>query len=122
MVSQKWHSFTAEDCLLYKSLVGDTKDGIPGVQGFGEISWLRLTPHAKSLLRVAIKTDNYSTFLSIEDWPPKIKRTQECFESLKLYWKLNKYWTVPDKEIDDVVYTGKLNIPAAEIFLENYLI
>lgn len=122
LVSKKWHQFSAEDCILYKSLVGDSKDGIPGVQGFGEVSWLRLSPHAKSLLRVAIKTDNYTTFLSIEDWPPKVKRTEESFESLKTYWKLNKYWTVPDKEIDDVVYAGKLNIPAAEIFLENYLI
>lgn len=122
LISKKWRGFTAEDSILHKCLVGDLKDGIPGIKGFGTKSWELLSPEAKAYLRVAIKTNNYSTFLSLEDWPPKIKRTQEVFDTLCLYWKLKKYWVVPDKEIDDVVFCGKLNLNAAEIYMESYLI
>lgn len=122
MVSKVWKDFSAEDSLLYKSLVGDRKDGLPGLTGFGAKSWEYLSASSRSLLRVAIKTDSYSTFLSIPDWPPKVKQTPEDFELLKIYWRLKKYWPVPDKEIDDVVFSGKLNLNAAEIFMQGYLI
>jgi 5'-3' exonuclease, N-terminal resolvase-like domain len=122
LVSKKWHGFSAQDSILNKCLVGDRKDGIPGIKGFGEKSWEMLSPHSRSLLRAAIKTNNFYNFEAVPDWPPKVQRTPEMFELLKLYWKLKEYWPVPHKEIDDVVFSGKLNIPAAEIFMEGYLI
>lgn len=122
LFTKKWHGLTPEDCLLYKSLVGDSKDDIPGVKGFGAKSWDYFSIAARQRLRAAMKTNDYSLFLTIEGWPPKIRRTQELFDSLQLYWKLNKYWEVPEKEIDDSMFVGKRNIEAAEIFMQGYMI
>lgn len=122
MVSKKWHHFSAEDTILYKALVGDGKDNIPGIRGFGPKAWEMLTSRARKDLRAAIKANNFYNFEAVGDWPAKVPRTREVFEALCLYWKLNKYWEVPLKEIDDVTFIGKQNLQAAELFMENYLI
>jgi len=122
LVTKKWHGMTAEDCILYKSLVGDAKDGIPGLRGFGIKSWDLFEKPARDRLRLAIKTEDLSTFMTIEGWPPKVRTSQQMFKDICLYWKLNHWWEVPEKEIDDAMVVGKPNLAAAEIFMEQYLI
>lgn len=122
LVSKKWHVFTAEECILYKSMVGDSKDGIPGLKGFGKLSWAYFNEEAKLKIIQAIHEDDFSLLLTVTCWPKRVKVTEELFEELKLYYKLNKYWEVPAKEIDDVLFAGKLNIDAAEIFMGKFMI
>jgi hypothetical protein len=122
LVSKKWHKFTPEDCILYKALVGEAKDNVKGVKGFGPKSWDYFDKDTRDRLRLAIKTEDYSLFLTCDNWPPKIKRTEQLFKDVCLYWKLNQCWTVPEEEIDDALFVGRPNLQAAEIFMENYLI
>lgn len=124
LVSKKWHSFSAEDCLLYKALVGESKDNVSGIVGFGEISWAKLNREAKDKLIKAVKTDDFSLFCTIEGWPPKVAAANKAstFNELKLCWKLNESWQVSEAEIDAVLKPGTLNIAAAEIFMEGFLI
>lgn len=122
LISKKWHSFTAEDCVLYKTLVGDAKDGIPGLKGFGEKSWLMMPRVAKDRLLEAIRSRDYELFVTIEGWPSRVKIGENSFQEILLYWELNSCWSVPTDEIDSCLKPGKSNLMAAEIFMEKFLI
>ena len=124
MVSKKWHKWSPQDLVLYKSMVGDRKDGIPGLMGFGDKAFNSLTPHQRSEIKQAINNNEFHRFASAsyENWPKRVAKDLDTFKLLCLYHKLNSYWTVPDEEIDKGTFRGELNVPAAEIFMGKFLI
>jgi len=124
MVSTKWHKWKPWELVLYKATVGDGKDNIPGIRGFGDKAFNRLTPAQRKLLSEAAMENDFSKFrAAVEDnWPNKVPKHIDTFEAMCLCHKLNSYWTVPDDEIDAGTFSGKLDIPAAEIFMGEFLI
>lgn len=121
LVTKKWHHMSADECLLYKSTVGDAKDNIPGMKGFGINTWDRLSPEARRHLLVAAKLEDQDKFFTLESLPKRLI-TLENFGNLCMSWKLNNYIPVPMDEIDSHMVQGKQNLKAAEIFMEGYLI
>lgn len=121
LVTKKWHHMSADECLLYKASVGEAKDNVKGMRGFGEITWQKLSEAGRRQLLLAVKLEDQDRFFQLTELPEKI-RTVENFGLLCLCWKLNTYWPVPEKEIDDAMFVGKLNITAAEIFMEGFML
>lgn len=121
LVSKKWKGMSADECLLYKAMVGEGKDNLKGMKGFGEVAWKKLSDEAKKRLIYACKTKDQDTFFRLESLAPKVQ-TLENFGLMCMCWDLNKCWVVPEEEIDKHVKAGKSNPQAAEIFLEGYLI
>lgn len=122
LVTKKWHHLSPEDCVLYKSLVGDAKDGIPGLSGFGSKSWDYLSDKNKAEIRKHISNNNALGLVQMDCWPPRVDKKLLAFDAVILYHKLNTYWDVPEEEINEVTTIGKLNLAAAEIFLEKFLL
>lgn len=59
LVSKSWQSFSPDESTLYKSLVGDRKDNIPGLKGFGEQSWNLLPKLNRQKLVASLKLQDY---------------------------------------------------------------
>ena len=127
LVSKKWHKFSPDTCLLYKALVGESKDNVTGLQGFGPASWEHIPEKQRQQLVSYIKLDKY---LDFQDeiyplLPPRVRKkhsVSEAWNEICLCWKLNSFWDVPTDEIDAAMKVGKQNFAAAEIYLENFLI
>lgn len=120
--AKKWGWMTPDECLLYKSLVGDSKDNIPGLKGFGDLTFKRTSPAARAMMIDAIKKEDFLTWCRIEGLPPRCSVNLDMFKRICLFWKLNKAFDVPIQEINDATFLGKLNIPAAEIYMERFMI
>lgn len=124
MIAAKWHPFSPGMLILYKSIVGDGKDNIPGVRGVGPKIFNSMSKADCVKILKAIENKDYNAFREAVDptWPKRISRDFQTFDNICLYHKLNKFMTVPDKDIDEGTTRGKLNIVAAEHFMRNYLI
>ena len=121
LVTKKWHGMSADECLLYKSTVGESKGEGTGIKGFGIKAWEALNDETKRGMILAAKLEDQDRFFTLTDLPKKF-RTTEAFGQMCLCWKLKSYWTVPEEEIDKHIQQGRLSIPAAEIFMEKFLI
>lgn len=121
LVTKRWHKMSADECLLYKATVGESKDNLKGMKGFGDGGWNKLTLEAKQQLILACKLEDQDRFFKLEEIPKKL-RTMENFGLMCMCWNLNSYWPVPEKEIDDHMKVGKSNPAAAEIFLGKYML
>ena len=126
LVSKKWHKFTPDSCLLFKALVGESKDNVTGVKGFGAKAWEYLEPERQRELILALKTDDYQLFVPHYDkFSGAVQKNYtplELWEEIKLCWRLNSFWDVPNDEIDSAMKVGKQNYAAAEIYMEQFLI
>lgn len=123
LISKKWENFTADQCLLYKSIVGDRKDNIPGLKGFGTTSWDKLSQEGRQNLIASVKLNDYERFLDTSvEFPKRVKGNLETFEQLCLYWKCNHWIKVPESLIDENTTVGRNNPEAAEHFLRKYMI
>lgn len=124
MVSKKWHKWSPEDLVLYKAMVGDPKDGIPGIYRFGDKAFNRLSPHQREEILIAIHEGDLKRFqvATATNWPKSVGNGLDTFQQVCLYHKLNSYWTVPEAEVDAGTHVGKLDIPAAEAFLGEFML
>lgn len=122
LVSNKWEKFSAQDCLLYKATVGEAKDNIKGISGFGQVAWDKLSASEKTALKIAHNESSLTKFEDALKWPPRCQPLDAAFEQFQLSWKLNTCWPVPHSEIDKHTVVGRPNLQAAEIFMQGYLI
>ena len=122
LISKKWKGMSAEDCLLCKALVGDGKDNIKGLKGFGTGKWEHLNPENRQKIIKAIKEKDYDSFHQALSWTKAVKVNSSTFEEVCRDYHLNEWWAVPHQDIDDNLFVGKQNIQAAEIFMERFMI
>lgn len=126
LVSKKWHKFSPDSCLLFKALVGESKDNVTGVSGFGPKAWDKMHDDHKTRLVEALKADDKHMFAGLYmHFSPTVRRRyshQTLWDEIRLCWKLNSFWDVPVEEIDANMKPGKINHAAAEIYMENFLI
>lgn len=125
LVTKKWHHMSADEALLWKATVGEAKDNLKGMKGFGQAAWDRLTDdQKKELIDICESTGPIG---------PIKGRFTSCglahsvtsnsnFDAMRMCWRLNKWWPVPLEEIDKHTKVGKSNPQAAEIFLGNFLL
>lgn len=105
---------------LYKALVGDASDKIPGVPGFGQKAFENLAPHWDEIIEF-IKTNGwYTDHLPIT---PKCKAwIIENQDLIYAYCKIVHLWDVPLDLIDKHTYAGIPNEGAAEALLRKYML
>ncbi len=104
---------------LYKTLVGDSSDKIPGIVGFGGGAFEKMQPHWDYIIEC----------LKNERWDHSLPLTKKCAAwvveneaLLYAYWKIVHLWDVPLDLIDKHTYPG-LNQPSqAEAILRKYML
>ena len=92
---------------LYKVLVGDSSDNIPGVKSFGESSWDKLSDDFKDRVTVGlhlgkgtIADDVFCRLVEKENLGKALKE-KLCFENrmglIKKWWRVVSFMDVPDE-------------------------
>lgn len=120
----------------YKMLVGDSSDNIPGVKGFGEAAWDKLSSYTKDFLTVLFylkygkgedsllpKMENYlSELLKEELSEGMVDKLLTAYEegSLKVWYDLISFIPVPVKDIQEHFFAGNGRIDIAQERLGNY--
>lgn len=110
---------------LYKALVGDSSDKIPGIPNFGAGAFAKLEPWWHHLVQ---DLDKGETECLIEDYLPLTKGVRawlmdpENRALIQSYYWIVHLWDVPLDLIDEHTHAG-LNDPAkAEALLKRYLL
>lgn len=120
----------------YKMLVGDSSDNIPGVKGFGEAAWDKLSSYTKDFLTVLFylkygkgedsllpKMENYlSELLKEELSEGMVDKLLTAYKegSLKVWYDLISFIPVPVKDIQEHFFAGNGRIDIAQERLGNY--
>jgi len=117
---------TPKDTRLYKTLVGDKSDAIPGFVGFGQKSFEKLTAAEKDLL-IRILSGGPPTLISnfgrFSSWTESLtNRFIDDVANLRIYWKIIELLDVPLDEIPPNIIHPTLNIGKANsIFKDLFL-
>lgn len=101
---------------LFKTLVGDASDNIPGARGFGEKSWARLSSENLDEIERAVQGlsyDRHRTGLA--------DRHLDDLENLKIYWQIIGFIDVPIDLIDRHTSHGDRDFAAGDAYLKKYL-
>lgn len=59
LIEQKFYSHNPEHIILYKTLVGDPSDNIPGKKGFGKVAYQKLTEEERDTLTQILTDGTY---------------------------------------------------------------
>lgn len=95
---------------LYKTLVGDNSDKIPGVPGFGPAKWDALDPTVKDMLEDYLKGE--SSILP-DQFAPHI-------ENLQKFWKIIGFRPLEEEEVLKNIVPGKFNPKLIEQVLNDH--
>lgn len=108
---------------LYKALVGDPSDNIPGIPGFGPKAWESLLPHVENFER-AIQNGKPAVF-EVFPLAPRIKTwllSQDNVQQLQQLLLITHMFVVPDAEIERGIIRGTPNPAEARALLTRYLL
>jgi hypothetical protein len=108
---------------LYKALVGDPADNIPGIPGFGPKSWKDLGPHLENFSRMVLNgqpgsVGAYPIAPRIENW----LRTPGNFAQLQDMLAITQFMLVPEDEINAGITVGTPDPAAVNELLTRYLL
>ncbi len=124
------------DARLYKTLVGDTSDSIPGIPGFGAGGgvkgggFLDLQPEHKAVLTKFFVDHPWSASM-----PQAVLPTQEqtgftktqyekfclCWKELCGFWRIVDFLEIPSEIMDPCVKIGVNNYAAANLILKGIM-
>ena len=110
-----------DEMRLYKTLVGDTSDNIPGIKGFGKGAWATLTKADKLAFEEYFKN---SDICSLPLEAPAYKKIAGWFYDnqvlMKTFWDIVGFYDVPMDEIMAHTTIGVENPDAIEEELRKF--
>lgn len=125
-VGKDFLDLKADDIRLYKTLVGDKSDEIPGLSRFGRSAYLKLNDTQKCLIedfimgREELDAARAKTELGLTDaMSTKLVENQTV---LKSYWDVVGFFHVPQNEITAGTIVGQPNFQAAQTILDRLAI
>lgn len=107
-----------QELRLYKTMVGDQSDNIPGAKGFGEKAWSVLTDNDKEDLTKYLE--------GVEDYYPAAlpNATKNWLDEptnrdlVRVFWKIIDLWNVP---MDEIIANTTVGVNAPEKVEENLM-
>jgi 5'-3' exonuclease len=109
----------AEYLPLYKTLVGDSSDKIPGIVGFGGKTFLAMKEYWGDMIeRLSIK----KPLVDLPFAPRHKAWLLDNKELLESYWEIVHLWDVPVDLIETHMINGQANEAAAEALLRKFFL
>jgi len=99
---------------LYKTLVGDSADNIPGLKGFGPKSFEKID---KEYVQ---RIFTHGAYYMLDDDPARQKILDNFFE-LHRYWQITGFFDVPLDQIQQHLSVGVPNFDKGDAMLRSYL-
>lgn len=103
---------------LYKTLVGDRSDRLPGIRGFALPAWEATRPQ-HALIEQALK-DRNAAWLEAYDWPPRGR--PKDLEELFALWEITGFYPVPDDVLNASLVPGRPDAARGEALLKDNLL
>lgn len=112
---------------MYKTLVGDSSDNIPGLKGFGKGTWAKMTESQIDLLQRFIEqtdvlwSDEIAEHIGFK--PAMQKNFLASADQLRDFFKIVSFFDVPDELIGKHLKQGQLNQDKAfDLLAELFLV
>jgi hypothetical protein len=105
---------------LYKTLVGDPSDSIPGIPGFGPASWGRVNQQLMINMLTGVRTHYNETQLGLS--PSHFKWVSENFDQLLIFWDIVNLYEVPPEEIVSGIKVGTHSPAILDKILKDHLL
>lgn len=105
----------------YKSWVGDPSDNIPGIVGFGEVTWSR-TPKdtIRTITNEIISGEDFIGDDSLSSRVCSFLGSAEGRALFRSYWDIVGFYEVPDMLIDKHLIQGVEDYQAADQYLKQW--
>ncbi len=115
--------FDAKYIPLYKTMVGDPSDNIPGIPGFGPKSFEALKPYWDDMVE-AFHLQRWSTLRSLPVKPKQqaLLNDEDVIEQLFSYWRIVHMMEVPWELIEENMRAGRHNPVAAEELFTRFML
>lgn len=115
---------------LYKTIVGDSSDNIPGAKGFGKTTWAKLTEEQKNTLHQIVVSGFAMTEEEItekvQEFYPKGALiwflVKENREKLLDFYKIVNFLPIPWKQIEDNMKAGINRPDLVEPILKEFML
>lgn len=106
---------------LYKTLVGDPVDNIPGMKGFGEISWAKFPPGDRAAMEAFLKGNRVPEVLNLPPACYKWFAQSKNQELLRAFYKIIGFLPVPDELVEQHTIVGVPRRDLMEPVFEEFL-
>lgn len=114
---------------IYKTMIGDPSDNIPGCKGFGKESWKKLTDQQKQILEAVIASGHLLTPTEIMEkvsfLAPKFVTwmgVPENMTTLRLYYRIIGFIDIPDDVLSKNMIQGLNRPELAYPIMEKYML
>lgn len=116
---------------IYKTMVGDSSDNIPGCKGFGEKSWFDLKPEQKDMISQIIvsgydRLSDEEVEAKVKDWFPsralKWFLVKENRKLLNDFYKIITFKAVPHELVEEATKVGADRTDLALPIFEQYML
>lgn len=108
-----------EHVRLYKTLVGDPSDSIPGIPGFGWAAWNKCDP---SELSTRFLRGDF-TLTEVDGLrPAQALWAEENLDALRAYWEITGFYRIPVKDLNKGTRVGQYNPALVESILSQHQI
>lgn len=115
--------FAAKYIPLYKTMVGDPSDNIPGLPGFGPKSFLALRPYWDDMIE-AFQLQRWSTLRNLPVKPKQkaLLSDEDTIEQLFSFWRIVHMFEVPWELIEENMRAGRHDPVAAEELFQRFML
>ncbi len=120
---------TPENIRIYKTLVGDPSDNIPGCKGFGKVTWTGLTEPQKRVLEALVMkpetSEEIAKELTKDFLPPRVFNQfiqVETRRQLNILYQIVGFLEVPFEAISSGMTEGLNRPDLAETLFKEYML
>lgn len=126
ILSEKERKMEPDDIRLFKTLVGDKSDCIPGLTRFGETGFKKLLPSERQVLKSYFQGGSQHSAEEVAQFLEWKGKTLENWlaeqDQLRVFWHIIGFYDVPLDLMGAAMKPGMVNVQAGMALLDRYML
>jgi 5'-3' exonuclease len=126
ILTEKERKMDADDIRLFKTLVGDKSDCIPGLTRFGETGFKKLLPSERQVLKSFFRGQSEHSAEEVAQFLEWKGKTLENWlaeqDQLRVFWNIIGFYSVPLELMSAAMKPGVPNLQAGTALLHKYML